>query len=108
MNKLIRKIFKEQINLVEPVSIDGTTEKIRQHAKSYICELEELLKTNIDGEYDDDFIKKHKNTILNCCRTLYNKLCDDTRTLPTFELINIAEEEANEIMKVWETIERNY
>ena len=101
MKEKILQLIREQIKLIEPISINGTTEKIRKHAREHMFKLKLILDTG-----HEDFIEKNIKLISSCCMSLYNKLIDDSINLPTVDLRELAKKEANEVMEIWVKIEK--
>lgn len=99
----IKDLIKEQIKLIEPICVNGTTRKIRISAIEEISKFNTILMSDLSI---GDFIKEYKPILINCCMSMYQKLNEESRTLPTFSLKNIAQEEAANIMKIWENIEK--
>lgn len=101
----IKQIIREQINLIEPLIKNGTTQNIRTYSQNDYNNLVNIISSKLS---EDIFIKKYKNEIISCCVSLYQKLSDDSRYLPTVKLRELAKSEANDIMVIWSTIEKNY
>jgi hypothetical protein len=89
--------------MITPIQNTGTTFKIRSFADEEISKLNVILDSKLSLE---DFVKEYKQDIINCCMSLYSTLNDDSRTLPTYKLKELARAEADRIMKIWENIEK--
>lgn len=101
---IISNLIKDQIKLIEPLIKDGTTKSIRDYAISEYDKLNNLLI--LEKKKEDTFLKENKDTLINCCMSLYNKLNDDYKILPTVELRELAKKEADNIMEIWKVIEK--
>lgn len=102
MHKKIRSMVMDQKQLIEPIISAGTTSAIKCEAYKEYYDLDDILQYNLAS---DDVIKKHKDTLLECCTSLYNKLCEDSRTLPSSRLREISKNESENIMAIWKYIE---
>ena len=100
---MIKDMIKEQIIMIKPLQNTGTTYKIRRFADDEISKLNIILKSKLSLE---DFIKEYKLSLIPCCISMYNKLDADSRTLPTYQLQELARAETNRIGKIWENIEK--
>lgn len=98
----IKQIIREQIRLVDPLIKNGTTTSIRMYAYNESVKLENILESD-----SDNFFEKNRDTIISCCISLYSKLNEDSRTLPTIELRELAKKEADNVMKIWTKIEND-
>jgi len=124
----IKNIIEDQILLIKPIVKNGTTSNIRKEAIGEIINLrtilDELKNTAIERspvlfpeewkypyQFNEsivkNFINKNKGILISCFITMYKKLKNDSRTLPTNKLKNIADKDADNIMKIWSQIEKN-
>ena len=101
----IKQIIREQINLIQPLIKTGTTQNIRTYAQNDYNNLVNIVSSKLSEEV---FIKKYKTTIISCCMSIYNKLSDDSRYLPTVTLRELAKSEAEDVISIWSIVEKNY
>ena len=100
-NKVIQ-IVRDHIKLIKPLEKNGTTTKIREHARKEVHNLSLILASDMLG---NEFVVFFKDSIIKCCISLYSKLCEDSRNLPTPELRDLANDESKEVMEIWTEIE---
>lgn len=103
MKEKVKQLVREQIKLIKPLEKTGTTEKIRHYARSEVNRLSLVLVSDL---LDNEFVNFYKDTIIKCCISLYSKLCEDYRNLPTPELRDLANDESKEVMEIWTEIEK--
>jgi len=103
MYKRIRNMVIDQKRLIDPIITLGTTSAVQCEAYKESTELEDILQSNLVSDY---VIKKYKDTLLECCSSLYHKLGEDSRTLPSTRLREISKNEAENIMEIWNYVER--
>ena len=98
----IKCIVRDQIKLIEPIAKSGATSSIRKTANNIIDKLYIITDSSLPIE---EFIKKYRNELIECCSSLYIQLSEDSRKSSMISLREISNQESERIMNIWKYIE---
>jgi len=104
----IDEVLNAQSKLIEPIIKNGTLRSFSNQAEKEINIIykvrEDLYRTKGNEEEFNNYIKENIDLIVNCFASIYTKLGEDSRSLPTSSLKELAIKEMESIMSVWKKI----
>lgn len=105
MYNKIEEVLEGQMRLIEPIINNGILFNIRNMAEKEYDQLMNVRQKLQHNKNDDvafnNVIVENSSLIIGAFSSVYSKLGDDSRTLPSEKLRSCAIDEMDAIMEVW-------